>query len=110
MLNSGSQKGVRRRGPFANPFYLLLVFVSTFFVTTALAYWVGPMVLEQSRHDPRLLVENPSTPAMVAWLDKNAPLILSVQIGIMLVLAILAMATDQYFGGKRGEPPVQSRA
>lgn len=86
-----------RRSPFANPFFLLLVLVSTGFVMTALGYLVGPMVVQKAADDPGLIAENAATPGLVAWLDRHAPTLLAAQIAAMLVLAILAMVTDGRF-------------
>ena len=39
----------RKKGVFANPFYVGLMVVSTLFVVTTLAYLVSPYVLEPGR-------------------------------------------------------------
>jgi hypothetical protein len=87
----------RRRSAFPNPFYVALLVASTLFVMTALAYWVGPMVVQQAERDPALATENPATPGLIGWLDTHAPLWLGVEFAAMLVLGVLAMATDHWF-------------
>lgn len=83
-----------------NPFYVLLMVVSTAFVVTALAYYIGPTVVEKAVAEagpggrPRL-------PAAVAWLDREAPRLLAAEFAVMLVLGILAMATDHWFARPR---------
>lgn len=92
----------RRRMP--NPFYVLLMVVSTAFVVTALAYYIGPEVVRRAALEAGP-GERPRLPALVSWLDRRAPTILAVEFGGMLVLGLLAMATDHWFGPSRAAPP-----
>lgn len=87
---------------FPNPFYVLLMVVSTLFVVTSLAYLVGPMVALRARRDPAVVVENPATPGLSQWLDGNAPFLLGAEFFVMFVLSLLAMATDHWFDHGRG--------
>ena len=80
-------KSVRAR---TNPFYVLLLAVSTLVVVTALAYLVSPSVLARA---PR-----GGSPA-AEWLDRHGPLALGIEFAVMLVSGILAMATDRLFSG-----------
>jgi hypothetical protein len=89
-----------------NPFYLLLLIASTLFVVTALGYLVAPSVLDQMpAAGPGRVPQNTSSKAFAAWLDRNAPLALGVEFVIMLVAAILAMLTDNWFAAVRKTPP-----
>jgi predicted PurR-regulated permease PerM len=94
----------RRTGRYPNVFYLALLVVSTAFVVTALAYLVAPSIAQKASEDPRLARENPATPRLAAWLDSNGPASLSIQFGLMVVLGLAAMATDQWFEGGTERP------
>ena len=75
---------------FPNPFYLLVIVVSTLFVITALGYLVAPTVIEQAAKEAR--------PAGFAgWLDRHGPTALGGEFAVMLAAALLAMATDRWF-------------
>lgn len=99
--------GDRPRKPlFPNPFYLILLLVSTLFVVTALAYvvspWVGadlaqagPVHGQAQRGRP-----GPASLALADWLDRQGPLTLGVEFVVMLIFALLAMATDHWFAAK----------
>jgi hypothetical protein len=90
----------------ANPFYVLLVVASTLFTVTALGYLIGPSV------EQRALVHKAGGPgrpgagslALTAWLDRNGPGVLAVEIGAMFVTGVLAMATDRWFTSRPGGP------
>lgn len=87
---------------FPNPFYIALMVVSTVFVVSAIAYLMVPMLAQQALVDPRLAHENPATPGFAHWLDHSGPTYLGVLFVMMLVLSVLAMATDHWFSeGKR---------
>jgi ABC-type uncharacterized transport system permease subunit len=88
----------RGRG-FPNPFYALLMVVSTMFVITTLAYLIGPSVERRALEDPTAIA--PGRRAFAAWFDRNGVLALGVEFGIMLVSAILAMVTDHWFSVKK---------
>jgi hypothetical protein len=96
----------RKSHILTNPFYVLLLIASTLFVVTALGYLVAPSVLDQMpAAGPGRVPQNASSKAFAAWLDRNAPLALGVEFVIMLVAAILAMLTDNWFAGVRKTPP-----
>jgi hypothetical protein len=84
----------------ANPFYVLLMVVSTLFVITALGYLVGPYVERQA-------VDNPGagptagSRALAAWFDRKGVVALAIEFAAMLALSVLAMSTDRYFSPKR---------
>ncbi len=86
----------RQPKKWPNPFYVLLMIVSTGFVVTSLAYYIGPTVVEKAvaEAEPG---SSPRLPAAVAWLDREAPRLLAAEFAAMLVLGILAMATDHWF-------------
>jgi len=85
--------------PRPNPFYVLLLVVSTFFAVTALGYLVAPYVQRQAIENPG---HGPSegSRALAAWFDRRGVAALSVELVAMFVLAILAMSLDRLF-----EPP-----
>ena len=98
----------RKSQVLANPFYLVLLIASTLFVVTALGYLVAPSVLEQvPAAGPGRVAQNASSKAVAAWLDRNAPLALGIEFVVMLVAAILAMLTDNWFSMSRKPPPVR---
>jgi hypothetical protein len=99
-----------RKPTMANPFYVVLLVVSTSFVVTALAYLVGPYTQQaanghsQPGSDSRLLAD---------WLDRHGPMALGVEFALMFVSGLLAMATEQRFSPRRssrssGSPPVRT--
>jgi hypothetical protein len=90
------------RSRFPNPFYVLLMVVSTLFMITSLAYLVGPMIAVRAMQDPGAAVENRGTAGLTQWLDAHAPTLLGVEFVAMLALGLLAMATDHWFEGMRG--------
>ena len=93
-----------RKPRFPNPFYLVLVLASTAFAVTALAYLMSSYV------ERRPAAGAGNSQALAAWFDRNGPFALGVEFLVMLVFAILAMATDHWFPSKpaRNEPPPSS--
>ena len=79
-----------------NPFYVLLLVVSTLFVITALMYCVSPMVVRQAIEHPGEAAR-PSSRVLVDWLDRHGPAALGVEFLVMLVTGVAAMATDSWF-------------
>ena len=75
---------------FPNPFYVVLLVSSTAFVVTALAYLVSPSAIDHPR-------ARPGSRAVAAWLDRLGPIALAVEFVVMVVFALLAMATDRWF-------------
>jgi hypothetical protein len=90
-------RSARKRGVFANPFYVGLMIVSTLFVVTALAYLVSPYVLEPGRR-PR----GAPSHELALWLDRRGPLALGIEFAVMTVAGVLAMITDDWFTGSAG--------
>jgi hypothetical protein len=85
--------GTSRPNPvIANPFYVVLMVVSTLFVVTALGYLVAPYVIQ-----PGHVAQGQASRAFAVWLDTHGPLILAVEFVIMLLSGVLAMATEDYF-------------
>src|SRR5689334_8997214 len=88
---------------FPNPFYALLVIASTVFTVTALAYLIGPSIeqravaLDRPRPGPAGPRPGAGSLALTAWLDRNGPTVLAVEIGVMFVSGVLAMLTDRWF-------------
>ena len=89
---------------FPNPFYALLLVASTVFTVTALAYLIGPSIeqrtLEHPGHGPAAPRPGAGSLALTAWLDRNGPGVLAVEIGVMFVSGVLAMLTDRWFTPK----------
>ncbi len=96
------------RKPRPNPFYVLLMLVSTSFVVTALAYYIGPEVVRQAAEQAKP-GEKPRLPALVFWLDRRAPTWLAVEFVAMLVFGLLAMATDHWFAPSKTTRASQAR-
>jgi predicted PurR-regulated permease PerM len=89
---------------FPNPFYVALLLASTLFVLTILAYLIGPTIQEQAVNQARA-GKGPGAGALgtAAWLDRNGPLALGIELLVMLLSGLLAMATDRWFP-ERPEP------
>ena len=98
----------RKRDIFANPFFVIMMGASVVFVLTVLAYLVSGFVLEPAgAADSPLLLPDPArhppgraSIAFAQWLDRNAPLALAIEFGVMLVSGVVAMATDPWFSTK----------
>jgi hypothetical protein len=99
--------GRSRKNPvFANPFFLALLLVSTFFVVTALGYLVAPYAMGAGQQE-----RGETSRSFAVWLDRRGPLILGIEFLIMLITGVLAMATDDWFSGAVGQDSrVQSPA
>jgi hypothetical protein len=93
----------RKREIFANPFFAILLVASVVFVLTVLAYLSSAWVLEPGPGAP------PRSARSVAaglWLDRNAPLVLGVEILVMLLAGVLAMLFDPWFSARsKPKPP-----
>jgi hypothetical protein len=90
----------RARKPlFPNPFYAILLLSSTAFVVTALAYFVSPWVGQKAAANPGA-APGAGSRALAEWFDRNGPLALGVEFGVMLLFGVLAMATDHWFAAK----------
>jgi hypothetical protein len=95
----------RARKPlFPNPFYVILIVASTVFTITALAYLIGPTIVQQAREQPATGRPGPGSLALAKWLDRTGPWILAAELAVMLASSFLAMATDRWFPMK---PPRQ---
>src|SRR5262245_34943154 len=84
----------RRREDFGNSFFVILLGTSTLFVLTILGYLVSPYVLAPN---PARRQPGAGSLALADWLDRHGPLTLGVELVVMLVAGILAMATDRWF-------------
>jgi hypothetical protein len=89
-----------------NPFYALLLVASTVFTVTVFAYLIGPSIeqraLDRAQGKAGAGAEKPGprSLALAAWLDRNGPRVLAIEIGVMVVSGLLAMATDRWFAGR----------
>jgi hypothetical protein len=87
----------RNRKPlFPNPFYVVLLASSTAFAITALAYFVSPNIEQRAIRNPGA-APGAGSRALAAWFDRNGPLTLGIEIALMFVSGLLAMATDRWF-------------
>lgn len=84
------------RKPRPNPFYVLLMLVSTLFVITAMGYLMGPFVERQALEQPGAGPTSGSR-ALASWFERKGVLALTIEFGAMLALSLLAMATDRHF-------------
>jgi len=98
-----------------NPFYVLLMVVSTAFVVTIFGYLIAPTVLSQAETPensaPKADLPNKGagpdqsepnarhqgTLALADWLSRQAPMVLTIELVVMAVTAVLAMTTDHWF-------------
>jgi len=83
-----------RRSVLRNPFFAILLAVSTLFVLTVLGYLVSPYVLAPPRALPP---REGGSLALAAWLDRNGPQALGIEFLLMSVAGIFAMATEDWF-------------
>jgi membrane protein DedA with SNARE-associated domain len=87
-----------------NPFYVLLLVVSTAFAATTLGYLVGPFVERQALERPAI-GPSPGSRALAAWFERHGPTALAVEFAVMLASGVLAMATDHIFSPAPKTPP-----
>jgi len=80
-----------RRAP--NPFYIFLMVVSTAFVVTILAYLVAPYVADGTEGEA-------ARSGAAGWINRHAPKVLAIELGLMILSALLAIATDHLFAPK----------
>jgi hypothetical protein len=96
-----------RKPASANPFYVVLLLVSTAFVVTALGYLVGPFVQQRAIKRPQA-----GPDALSDWFDRRGPLALGIEFALMFVCGLLAMATEHWFSrrsrGSSGSPPLRN--
>src|SRR5262249_30595788 len=95
-----------RKVLFPNPFYVLLLVASSVFTITALGYLIGPSIEQRALDHPGAGPGRPGPGSLVlsAWLDRNGPVVLAVEIGVMFVAGVLAMLTDRWFPSRPGGP------
>jgi hypothetical protein len=81
-----------------NPFYILLVPVGTAFVVTAFAYWVMAFqaVRPASAEPPTATTMGPGHP-MKRWLRANGDKALCIELAVLGVLTVAAIATDRWW-------------
>jgi hypothetical protein len=93
----------RKREVFANPFFVIMMGASVVFVLTVLGYLMSAYVLQPN---PALPPPGRGSIKMAEWFDRNAPLALAVEFGVMLVTGVVAMVTDPWFSPRsRPQPP-----
>ncbi len=88
----------RKREILSNPFFVILLVTSMLFVFTVLGYLVSPKVLEPDPAAQR--PRSPGSIAMATWFDRNGPMALAIELVVMLLTGVLAMATDPWFSSR----------
>jgi hypothetical protein len=88
----------RNRGA-PNPFYAILIVVSTAFAITVFGYLIGPYMQQRALANP----ESARTGgrAFALWFDRHGVQALSAEFVVMVIASILAVATDQWFSPKK---------
>src|SRR5262249_32016301 len=99
--------GPRRKSLFPNPFYVVLLVVSTLFTVTVLAYLIGPYLAQRAHDHPEAVRPGSGSLSLAAWLDRSGPTVLAVELVAMLVSAVLSMATDRWFTSSSPRPPAR---
>jgi predicted PurR-regulated permease PerM len=104
---NGSIRHRPRHRPIPNLFYVCLVLVSTLFVITALAYLMGPYVVQKAAANP---AEGSLAVAFSHWMERRGPAILAAEFVLMLLAGTLAMLLDPWFTRLRNQADRQPRA
>jgi hypothetical protein len=90
-----------RKPLYPNPFYVLVVLAGTAFVITTLGWLVAPMIQQKAmKAAPGASAPGAGSLAMATWLDRWAVTALTVEIVVLIVASLLAMAVDRWFPGK----------
>ena len=78
-----------------------LAAASTAFVVTVLGYLIAPMVQQKAANPAHgASVPGPGSVALVAWFDRWAVPMIAVEIVVMILCSLLAMASDRWFAPK----------
>jgi hypothetical protein len=87
----------RKSEILSNPFFVILLATSALFVLTVLGYLVSPYVLtpQPARRPP-----GPRSIALAEWFDRYGPMMLAIEIVVMVLAGVLAMATDPWFSSR----------
>lgn len=85
-----------------NPFFVLLLVVSTLFVITVMGYLVGPFV------EARLVEHDGAGPsagsrALASWFDRKGVQALAIEFGLMVVLSILAILAERPSSARKAD-------
>lgn len=81
------------RGVLANPFFVVLMIVSTAFMVTVMLLFVDTLRQQPDVSAARAAVASP----LSTWLESHGMTALLVQFGLMFVSGVLAMALDHKF-------------
>jgi hypothetical protein len=93
-MSASPRRPTKHPGPFANPFYLLLVVAGALFFVTAFAY--GAMAVRQLHAGP-VVAEAGSDGSFVQLLDRHGISTMFVELIVLSVATVMAMATDGYW-------------
>jgi hypothetical protein len=88
-----------KRRPFANPFYALLLVVGVAFLLTATSYGV------MAFRDVRGHGAEESGSGLMTFLDRHGGVLLAAELAVLVVVSLLAMATDGYWTRREADPP-----
>jgi hypothetical protein len=83
-----------RKRPFANPFYFLLLVVGVAFLLTASSY--GVMAFREVQGHSAAA----SRSGLMTFLDRHGALLMIVELAVLAVASVAAMATDNYWTGR----------
>ena len=87
-----------RKPLYPNPFYVLLVVVSTAFVVTTLGWLMAPMIQQKAQNlAPGANPPGVGSLALAAWFDRWSVTALVVELVLIVASGILAMASDRWF-------------
>jgi ketol-acid reductoisomerase len=89
------------KSKLANPFYPLLVIVGVVFCITACAY--GVMTVKGLQPDAARQAATESGQQMMQWLDVNGFKLMMIELSLLAVTTVSAIATDE-FGERRQRP------
>ena len=84
---------MRRRR--VNPFYVLVTLAATAFCVTACAY--GVMAVKQLHAAQPAAQTRLEDDHFVTWMDRHGASALIVELGVLAVATVAAMATDRYW-------------
>ncbi len=81
-----------------NPFYAALMIVGVAFAISAIVY--GIMALRELRG----VVPAPGQGGLMAWMSRHGEWLLGVELGLLILLSLAAMLTDDYWFKKQKQP------
>lgn len=89
----------KKTSKFTNPFYPLLVVVGVVFCVTACAY--GVMTVKGLQPDTARQAATESGQQMMLWLDVNGFKLMMIELGLLAITTVSAIATDEFWERKQ---------